>query len=414
VLQKLACLLILVLLAEPAESGENERQLLTLSGHLELNFESEANYDLDDNEEQDVATLEPKVQIDLTYRPTNNFFTLLSLKIRREYRLWEEGDSKDRNLQVEIEEAYLDASDIFYPGLGIRFGRQTIEDERQWLLDAEFDGPRIYLQLEDLRIEASVVREDYVNRDLLNADDKGDTVYYFLNGRYELPKKRYVTPYFLALNDLSDDDEDLYFVGVQSGSRTLVGLRHWFDLAYVGGNDGNNDVSGFGLDIGGSYIFDAPFRPRLILGYAYGSGDADTDDGRDSNFRQTGLQDNDGRIGGVVNVHFYGEAFRPELSNMEIYTAGVGFRPLPRTSVDILFHHYRQVEATDEVRDSDFDRDPLGNNKTLGSALDVVFGYREFRNFRFELAFGYFKPGSAYGSDADSAFFGGSELRYQF
>ncbi len=239
-------------------------------------------------------------------------------------------------------------------------------------------------------------------------------MYYFLNGRYEMPKERYVTGYVLVLNDLSDDDEDLHYIGLQSGSKTLIGLRHWLDVAYVHGSDGTDDVAGFGLDVGGSYIFDAPLSPRLILGFAYGSGDADSDDGRDSNFRQTGLHDNDGRIGGVANLHFYGEAFRPELSNMEIYTAGVGFRPMPRTSVDILFHHYRQVEASDEVRDSDFDRDPLGNSKTLGSALDVIFAFREIPNLRFELVFGYFKPGSAYGSDADGALFSGSELRYRF
>ncbi len=48
-------------------------------------------------------------------------------------------------------------------------------------------------------------------------------------------------------------------------------------------------------------------------------------------------------------------------------------------------HGYRQVEASDEVRDGDPDRDPLGEDKTLGNAIDLILAYREIPGLRLEL-----------------------------
>jgi len=101
-------------------ADENERELLTVSGHLEFDFESETNYNLDDNEARDVATLEPELELDLTFQPLEEFFTFLSLKTKREFALWEQGPNDDRDLELEVEEAYLDFADIFADGLGFR------------------------------------------------------------------------------------------------------------------------------------------------------------------------------------------------------------------------------------------------------------------------------------------------------
>ena len=45
--------------------GENERPLFIVGGHLELDFESETNYNLDDGDGRDVATLE--LEVNLTF-----------------------------------------------------------------------------------------------------------------------------------------------------------------------------------------------------------------------------------------------------------------------------------------------------------------------------------------------------------
>ncbi len=394
--------------------GENERPLFIVGGHLELDFESETNYNLDDGDGRDVATLEPEVELDITFQPMDDFFVFLALKGKREYALWEQGPNDDRNLELEVEELYWDASDVFMDGLGVRFGRQSFDDDREWLYDEELDGPRIFFSAGDLDFEFSVTRENLVGRDLLNENETGDVNQYFVYGQYNVNEDFFVGGYYFIFDDTSDDRDDPQFIGLRSGGEAIDGLKHWLELAHVRGEDGDNDISGFGLDIGGTYTFDAPLSPYFTLGFAYGTGDSDPGDGDDNNFRQTGLQDNDDKIGGVANLRYYGEVFQPELSNMEIYTAGVGFRPTRKSSIDLVYHHYRQVEASDEVRDGDLDRDPLGEDKTLGNALDLILAYREIPGLRLELVFGYFNPGDAYGSGADDALFSGAEIRYLF
>ena len=436
-LRTLGCFLLLALLvdeavgAEPAgglpadgyqqpstnaakSDGEKERPLLSVGGHLELDFESETNYNLDDSEARDVATLEPEVELDLTFQPLDEFFVFLALKTKYEFALWEQGPSDDRDPEFEIEELYWDVSDVFLEGLGFRVGRQAFDDDREWLYDEELDGPRVFLSTGDVDFEVSITRENLVDRDLLNAGEKGDVDQYFLYGQYNLHEDLFVGAYYFIFNDTTDDNDDPQFIGLRSGGEAIDGLKHWLEAVHVRGEEGSTDIRAFGFDVGGTYTFDAPLTPYFSLGFAYGSGDSNPGNGDDSNFRQTGLQDNDDKIGGVANVHYYGEAFQPELSNMEIYTAGVGFRPTPKSSIDLVYHHYRQVKASDDVRDAEFDRDPLGNDKTLGNALDLILAYREIPNLRLELVFGYFNPGSAYGSGADDALFSGAEVRYLF
>jgi len=60
----------------------------------------------------------------------------------------------------------------------------------------------------------------------------------------------------------------------------------------------------------------------------------------DRNCRQTGFQSNSGTFGGVVNFDYYGVVFDPKLSNLQVFTAGIGVRPLRKSSVDGVYHHY--------------------------------------------------------------------------
>jgi len=48
----------------------------------------------------------------------------------------------------------------------------------------------------------------------------------------------------------------------------------------------------------------------------------------------------------------------PELSNLHIATAGAGFRPIRKTSLDLVYHNHHQIEASSLVRDWEIDQDP--------------------------------------------------------
>jgi hypothetical protein len=65
------------------------------------------------------------------------------------------------------------------------------------------------------------------------------------------------------------------------------------------------------------------------------------------------------------------------------------------------------------IRDTSIDADPTGRSKRLGTEIDLIIGYEEFRNVEMKLALGYFIPGKAL-RKADNAFFAGAEIEWGF
>jgi alginate production protein len=108
-----------------------------------------------------------------------------------------------------------------------------------------------------------------------------------------------------------------------------------------------------------------------------------------------------------------GELFDPELSNPQIFTAGIGIRPTRRSSIDLVYHYYLQHKASEGFRDAEIEADPSGRSKRLGSEIDLIIGYEELRNVEMKLALGYFIPGKAF-PKADNAFFTGLEVEINF
>lgn len=248
-----------------------------------------------------------------------------------------------------------------------------------------------------------------------------------------LTRKSEVAAYGLYRDDRSSEGERPIFLGVRSIGEAFDDLDYWIDFAHVRGRGEfdrkkmtSDDIRGFGFDIGGTYAFDLPSKPSMTLGYAFGTGDSEPWDNVDHSFRQTGLQDNTDKFNGVTSFKYYGELFDPELSNMHILTLGIGFRPSRRSSIDFVYHFYRQAAISDEIRDAAIDLDPNEDetrlSKRLGSEIDLIFGYREIQNVSIELVLAYFFPGSALRrevnddvfEDADDAFLAGLELRYSF
>jgi alginate production protein len=145
----------------------------------------------------------------------------------------------------------------------------------------------------------------------------------------------------------------------------------------------------------------------LTLGQAAGTGDGHPSGGVDRNFRQSGLQGNEGDFNGATDFKYYGELFDPELSNLSIFTTGVGINPTKTSSIDLVYHSYRQEKASDSLSDAGIDINPDGRSKKLGSETDLIIGYvNEDRPLSFEMALilGYFIPGKAFPSSSENSF----------
>ncbi|MGH8503910.1 MAG: alginate export family protein [Gammaproteobacteria bacterium] len=407
---------------------------LTLGGRYDTKYELERNFNLEDDDDEDEVRLEPELTLSLSYEPQENFEGFLAAELKREYGFDVSEESETGPLRLELTEAYLDFDEVLEIGageIGIRAGRQRFDDEREWLYDERLDGVRFFYQLDEpfaeaseLTVELSVTRQNSFERQLLTNDGRDKINNYFLYAHYEADEvdigELYeledvqFAAYLFKRDQLNEDDEDPLLMGIQSYAEVTEQLLYWLELAHVRGERGANDIHGYAVDLFGNYELEAPMKPSFVLGYAFATGDSDPDDGTDRNFRQTGLQDNQHSLDGNISFRYYGVLMEPELSNLQILTAGAGIKPSENVSVNLLYHQYRQHAAFDELRDTNLDADPTGESRDIGSAIDLVSGIY-FGHWALDVEVGYFMPGEAFDDDEnDNAFFTELDLKFKF
>ena len=388
---------------------------------VEATFELERNIDLDDEADSDIGVLEPEIGLSLAYEFNDHVAAELGLVLNRELFVVDRAGEEQGELKLEIDEAFVYADDVWIEGLAAQIGRQRIRDERrEWLVDENLDGVRLIYDSGPVALEASVSREKLLDKDLLNADENPRINNYLVMGDFGFMEDATVGAYAMFRDDRTGEEGQPLHLGVRSHGWLGGEWMYWLDLGHVRGRDNGRDIEGYAVDLGVTYAFDLPLEPSLTLGYAWGSGDSDPDDDTDRAYRQTGLHDNDANFNGLPRFKYYGEVFDPELSNLHIFTAGVGIRDGETSSLDLVWHHYRQSTLADEIRDSRLDGELRAGprSKALGHEVDLIYGYRGIagiENLGADLAVGYFWPGDAFSKDTnDGALFFRIDLAFAF
>ncbi|HEY5683643.1 MAG TPA: alginate export family protein, partial [Sulfuricaulis sp.] len=130
---------------------------------------------------------------------------------------------------------------------------------------------------------------------------------------------------------------------------------------------------------------------------------ADDTDNKNTQFRQTGLQSNEARFGGLTQFKAYGEMLDPDLSNIKIVTAGIGFRMASNAFLDLVYHRYGLDHFANEFRSAgvtaEMNKVETQLSKDVGSEINLIVGFRNlfgFRRFGFEVRAGVFSPGDAF------------------
>jgi len=395
----------------PAPHEDSLLDAFELGGHVELAYERLQNFDLDRTRGDNLDLFPFEVELNFLFEPSAYFQAYLQFLLLHELTLGERSDEIE-GTQFVVEEAHATLAEPQL-GLALQVGRQPFEDARQWLYDADLDGIRGFYARAPFSIELSASREALVQEDLLNQTETESVNNYVAYGAYGLSDEVTIGAYGIVV-DRRDEGDRTVFLGLQSFGAIGNRLTFWLDAAHVRGREDDRDVRGYGFDVLGTYRFDLPFSPHVILGYAFGSGDSDPDDDRDGAFRQTGLQGNETEVGGLTPFRYYGEAFDPELSNLSIFTAGLGFLPREGLSADLVYHYYLQVVAADELRDSALDAEPTGDSRRLGGELDLVLGFEAIEDVQIRGVLGYFMPGRAFEAGADTALFVRLEAQYEF
>jgi hypothetical protein len=384
----------------------------------------------------DQTTFSGGIDFDVFYPFTETISIFLGGKALMEER-WAYGAPGRYDIsetRLERNEMWLFWGNMFGTPFGTQVGGQRFSDRREWWWDQNLDAVRLRFdhELTNVQIAVSEGMVPLGTGESKNFDPEDEDILRVLGqASFALWKDHRVGLFALYQDDHSNDysigdlinkndedeaDADLVWFGLSASGKfrtdSVGRFRYWLNAAGVVGDEtfydfggvssrrelegvNKHNVRGFGVDAWTSWQLPFIGEPALTIGYAYGSGDDDISEERDKGFRQTGIQDNNDRFFGVNNFRYYGPLFDPELSNMHIFTAGLGFRFLERASVELMYHYYMQARAAPYVRDAGFKLDPGGQSRSLGDELDLIFGF-EWPHVELELEGSIFRAGSAY------------------
>ena len=382
---------------------------LSFGAKLNLKFELFENEDLQHKETDDITEFQTRFSIAMLYLPTQNLSLLLEGQFEYSTPLEDFANLEDRETEMDLKRGYILWEDVFIPSLDIQLGRARIKDKREWVLDKNLDAIRIGYEIGRFSIDLSG------STNIIDPKNSRDRIInYYLKTSYKYGKKSKISLYGLLRRDNSDKNFNPSYIGLSLRERSIKRQKIWLNTAFVLGHDDDKRLRGYGVDFGWVSRFRYFLKPYFTLGFAFGSGDSkeEANSGVDRNFRQTKLHDNNAKYDGETKFKYYGEVFDPELSNMMIWTAGLGIKPFDDTSIDVVYHRYAQVERSDKLRNTSIDPDPTGRSKDLGQEVDLIIGTEISDNIEVSLTGGVFLPGNAFPNDEDDvALFG--EIKFQ-
>jgi len=300
-----------------------------------------------------------------------------------------------------------------------RVGRQPVSDDMGWMLDEDLDGIRITRRRFGKKIDAFVMREQWLEI----GEQKTVDPAYFYYGELQMGigESLEISPFLLhqyEIPHLSENNTEQTWLGFQSAGEFGRLTNFWLNSAARFGksndSDGVETFIGYAIDAGVSMALDVRLKPSVTFGYAHATGNKSNNKLRDTSFRQSGLHSNEHRFNGITRFQYLGEVVNPELTNIGILTVGSGIRFKDFWSADVVFHHYRQIELDDRLRGSDLDIDPSGLNSNIGQALDFVLGFNINESLELVAIAGTFKPGNAFEDERNSAQLLRIEMSYQF
>ncbi len=170
------------------------------------------------------------------------------------------------------------------------------------------------------------------------------------------------------------------------------------DVAYeLGDARGGLDKKAWAAEVGGSYKMDVQWSPTIRAMYTLASGDDNAADNEDQDYDPW------------FNYTYYGYAYSPELTNIQIINVGLDLQPSEFTKLSADFYYYTQAEQMAAVvGKTDMDNPGVaamteGTDDQLGSEVDVGLEHTYTDSVTTSLIVSYFMPGDAYAEDADDA-----------
>lgn len=368
---------------------------------------------------------------------------------------------------LEVRQLWLKRESVFGHGpLGFQIGRQRLKESRTNWWNRDIDSARMLYNSTLFKGFLGVGQNlsSYRTSDGDFMEDDEDRLRVFAEGSWQWKYNHYFDIRGLYEHDYSgieeageqirtDDqdryDADLVWVGTRfKGTFKPKGIKtlsYNMDGMMVAGREDTlttgpgstdefrtvtsvtgRDVLGWALDADVDIALDHDLSPTVTFGYAYGSGDPDSSDGKDKAFRQTGLHGNATRLGASTGaLRNFGDVLQPELSNLHVLTAGAGMLVGTFSDLNLFYHYYHLDEPAAALRHSSIAADLNGRDRSLGHGADLIFNTdlskqfglqtRGLDNMRFKFLLSGFRAGEAYGdAEHETAFRLFSELQVRF
>ncbi|CAM4009150.1 alginate export family protein [Serratia silvae] len=343
-----------------------------------------------DKRENELAH-EPSLRMNVGVMENNPIYGRAEIEWQRKTKR-KSAAQPERQTKLELNQAYVGLTEDIIPYTHLRLGRWLYRDEREWLFDENLDGVVAQSKLGDWHLEALGGRVNYWQKDLLDSSTRSFEPVNIgsLILRKKIASKWQVGAYTVAQYHGDNHDRQLN-IGLRSHNPAKKGLQHWFELGMSEKRQSDSDKRGYAVDLGGTYRFeDRALKPRVTLGYAFGSQD----------YRQTGLHSNEATLGGGSKFKIYGETLNPDLTNIHIFTASLGMDLSQQATLDVVYHRYHQARLSDFANNqtdlsSKYDRQ---NTRYLGSGVDMVLGWKPTDNTKVEAIVGMFSPSKRFTS----------------
>lgn len=378
---------------------------LSLAGKLDISVENSRNKDLDNALPDDLLAIEPKLRLFGFYQSASGIDLIGEVRSTYLHPFEDDVARVKAGSGFELGEAYLLWPNPFKSAMILQIGRQRFKDNREWWYDDELDALRVLYKKDRLGLDFSVSAR--------LIDVNGDTRNNFMaNGNYRLHQGQKLAIYAISRRDRRDSTNRPFWYGLSWRGKPYEGNKAWVDLGVMRGKKDSETLKGAGWDAGWVFRFNRPLQPSFTVASAYGSGDGNPNDGVNTGFRQTGLEDNNGVFGGITKFKYYGEVLRPELNNLSILTGGFGIRPVETFSFDVVYHHYQQSAKNKQARFG-LKELPTGKNPDIGQEVNIILGVKITEQTRVSFRAGLFNPGQAY-IKQDKASSGKLEVQYVF
>lgn len=336
-------------------------------------------------------------------------------------RVFDQQDSEnpgaaDNDLELFLEEAWIQAMYLYDSAFSAKIGRQFVEfgdgfivgdsapgsegslnDKGEWEVDP-FDAILVWYDADDWVLNlmaAKVVENRLVNNDI---DVYG--AYFSYNGVEDYVFDLYGFMAKIKSAYMGINDADAYWVGARMAGSAIDGLSYKLEGTYEFGDvddPGDGDISAWAIEAGAKYMFDAEYNPWVGLTYVYLSGDDDAMDSDEEDFTAP------------FQNRTYGEIADPLVScNAHIFNLAGGFDV--NEDVAVSAKYYYLMAAEDEQ---------YGGEDKIGHEVDAFLDYQFSEETTATLAAGFFAPGDAVekgmaGRSDDTAWFVRAGVKVEF